>query len=381
MAWKVSSLMSQRFEFVRMASAEGTNIRHLCRQFRVSPTTAYKWMARFRGEGDAGLADHSRRPHRSPARTVQDVEQLVLDLRAAHPSWGGRKLHRRLLDLGHAAVPSPSTITDLLRRHGLISPAASAQRRPFVRFEHPAPNDLWQMDFKGEFATGQGLCYPLTVLDDHSRFSLGLRACPSVRTASTQVELEAIFRRYGLPVRMTRDNGAPWGIVSGHRTHYTHLTVWLLRLGIRVSHSRPHHPQTQGKDERFHRSLGEELTNGGAFPTHADVQRAFDRWREVYNCQRPHEALAMAVPATRYAPSWRAYPEQLPRIEYPSTDEVRKVQSRGQIKYRNRRYFVGNAFEGLPVGLRPTTQDGVLEVYFCHQRVASLDLRAVASEV
>jgi transposase InsO family protein len=379
MPWKVSSPMSQRLEFVTLASAEGANLRRLCRHFSVSPTTAYKWIARFSRQGAAGLSDHARRPHHSPTRTRAHLEQLVLDLRARHPAWGGRKLRRRLLDLGHAQVPSASTITDVLRRHGLIDPAASARHTPVRRFEHAAPNDLWQMDFKGEFATGQGLCYPLTVLDDHSRFSLGLRACPSVRTASTRTELEAIFRRYGLPVRMTMDNGAPWGIVSGERTHYTRLTVWLLRLGIRVSHSRPHHPQTQGKDERFHRTLGEEVLKRQAFGTRAQCQRAFDAWREVYNCQRPHEALGLGVPAARYVPSWRAFPESLPAIVYPSSDQVRKVQSRGQIKYHTRRYFIGNAFEGLPVGLRPTTQDGVLEVYFCQQRVACLDLRAVGS--
>jgi transposase InsO family protein len=373
--------MSQRLEFVRLASADGANIRRLCRQFGVSPTAAYKWIDRFAREGEAGLADRTRRPLTSPARTPDDVEQIVLDLRARHPSWGGRKVHRRLRDLGYRTVPSPSAVTDILHRAGLISPHASATHTPFVRFEQPSPNDLWQMDFKGEFRTGQGLCYPLTVLDDHSRFSLGLQACPNVRTEPTKAALTAVFGRYGLPLRMTMDNGAPWGIVSGQTTHFTALTVWLIRLGIRVSHSRPHHPQTQGKDERFHRSLGEEVIAGRAFSTLADCQRAFDRWRDVYNCQRPHEALGLAVPASRYEPSWRAYPQRLPEITYPATDQVRLVQSRGQIKYHCRPYFVGNAFAGLHVGLRPTARDGVLEVYFCHQRIASLDLTAVASEV
>lgn len=375
MPWKEKTVMSQRLEFVRMAAAPGANVRRLCRHFGISPTTAYKWIDRFRHHGVAGLADHSRRPLRSPARTEPRVERMVLDLRAQHPAWGGRKLHRRLKDLGQAEVPSPSTITDILHRHGLISAQASSKRGPFTRFEHAAPNDLWQMDFKGEFPTNQGLCYPLTVLDDHSRFSLGLRACENLRMSPTQAQLEGIFRCYGVPVAMTMDNGTPWGMYRHGRCHITALTMWLMRLGIRISHSRPYHPQTQGKDERFHRSLDEELLSRRSFRNLSECQRAFDEWREVYNGQRPHEALGLEVPASRYEPSWQAYPETLPEIVYPRTDQVRIVQKRGQIKHRQRRHFISNVLTGLPVGLRETDEDGVLAVYFCQQRITFLDLR------
>lgn len=371
--------MSLRHEFVLLAQQEGRNIRQLCRRYGISPTTAYKWLHRFAAAGPAGLQERSRRPHHSPRRAPAATETAVLQLRQQHPAWGGRKLRARLQVLGQPAVPSASTITAILARHQLIDPAASEQHRAFRRFEHAQPNELWQMDFKGEFALRQQQCYPLTVLDDHSRFALGLVACANQQRATTQAALTQVFRRYGLPQRITMDNGAPWGSYHGQHERYTEFVLWLLRLGIRVSHSRPHHPQTQGKDERFHRTLKLELLGQQQWHTLAQCQQQFDRWRDCYNCERPHEALALAVPATRYVPSPRSFPEQLPPIEYAPGDLVRKVGYRGQIKHQQQRYFLGTAFRGLPVALRPTTVDGRWDVYFCQQRIAVLDRNALPS--
>ena len=194
-----------------------------------------------------------------------------LAVRAEHPAWGGRKIRRRLQDLKHPAVPSASTITAILHRQGRIAAAASAGHKPFERFERAAPNELWQMDYKGHFATRAGRCHPLTVVDDHSRYAVGLRACGDERGGTVQAELSAIFRRYGLPERMLMDNGSPWGSDALHR--HTWLTVWLLELGIAVSHGRPYHPQTQGKDERFHRTLTAEVIGRRAFADLAECQR------------------------------------------------------------------------------------------------------------
>ena len=180
MPWKEMSVMSQRREFVELAQAEGTNKRGLCRRFGISPTTGYKWLGRFREGSEAGLVELPRRPHYSPARTPSQVEQAVLSARAAHPAWGARKLRRWLLDrrdVFEADMPAPSTITAILRRHGRIDPDEGPKHRSWQRFEHQAPNDLWQMDFKGHFPLTRGRCHPLTVLDDHSRFALGLQAC------------------------------------------------------------------------------------------------------------------------------------------------------------------------------------------------------------
>src|SRR5579863_5196204 len=168
--------MDRRREFVMLFEQEGANRRELCRRFGVSPSTGYELARRYRAAGEAGLADRSRRPHRSPARTAAAMETAVLDLREEHPSWGGRKLRHRLEVLGHAGVPSASTVTAILHRHGKIEPAESAKRQAHERFERAAPNELWQMDYKGHFALSHGRCHPLTVLDDHSRYALGVRA-------------------------------------------------------------------------------------------------------------------------------------------------------------------------------------------------------------
>lgn len=231
MPWKEVSIMSQRLEFVQMASGQQTNIRQLCRHFNISAPTAYKWLHRFKASGrPESLLDQSRRPHHSPRRTAKEIEQVVVELRLAHPAWGARKLHARLLALGHSAIPRPSTITSILARHQLIAPADSAKRRSFCRFEHPQPNDLWQMDFKGDFALERGRCFPLTVLDDHSRFAVGLAACSGTSLLPTQNALRDVFRHYGLPTRITMENGSPWGCSLKPGAH-TVFTVWLLRLG------------------------------------------------------------------------------------------------------------------------------------------------------
>jgi transposase InsO family protein len=372
MPWRVSSTMSERHQFVLLAQQPEANRRELCRRFGISSATAYKWLRRFESDGVAGLADRSRRPHNSPRKTTATMEEVVLAARRQYPAWGGRKLNQRLLDLGQQQVPSPSTITAILQRHQMIDPLESGKHRAFIRFEHEAPNDLWQMDFKGDFRVGSGRCFPLTILDDHSRFNLVLHACPKISTAITQSLLMDVFRRYGLPLRFTCDNGPPWGAAN---SQYTRLGVWLLRLGIAVSHSRPHHPQTQGKDERFHRTLTLEVLRY-LEPDSLDIcQQHFDRWREVYNTERPHEALGMKVPATRYQPSPRPYPEQLPAIEYAATDLVRKVRGYGHIKYKGKEHHIGSAFAGLPVALRFTSTDGVLDVYFCQHRLQQIKLR------
>ena len=371
MPWKERTAMSLREEFVQLASATEGNVAMLCRRFGISRKTGYKWLQRF-GLGKP-LDDRSRRPARSPTQTPPELAQQVEQIRRTHAAWGGRKIHARLKALEAAQVPAPSTITDILRRQGLIDPKEAARHAPFVRFEHAHPNDLWQMDFKGHFPMVQGgWCFPLTILDDHSRFSLGLRACLNQQAPTVQAQLIDVFRRYGLPCRILADNGAPWGHAGPHR--HTGLSVWLIRLGIAVWHGRPRHPQTQGKDERFHRTLNVELLTGRSFRDLPHAQEDFDAWRDVYNLERPHEALGMKVPANRYQPSARPYPETLGPIEYEPGDVVRKVNRDGYLHYRSRVFKLSAAFTGFPVALRPTVQDGLLDVYFCHQRIDQISL-------
>lgn len=373
MPWKDRGVVDLRMEFVQLAMAEGANVSLLCRRFGISPKTAYKWLRRFEALGPPGLVDRSRRPRSSPARTPPDLERGVLAVRDEHPAWGGRKIRARLRMTGTARPPAASTITEILRRNGRIDPAASVERKKWRFFEHERPNDLWQMDFKGRFDTARGECHTLTVLDDHSRYSLVVAACADERTATVTHRLTAAFRLYGLPWRMLMDNGSPWGHDAQHTL--TPLTVWLIRLGIGVTHSRPYHPQTQGKEERFHRTLKAEVISRRSFSDIDHCQRAFDEWRPVYNFQRPHESLGMDVPASRYEASRRSFPEQLPPIEYSPGDEIRKVQAGGWISYRGRQWKVPKALRGQPVAFRHTAEDGLLHLYFCTHRLAQIDLR------
>jgi putative transposase len=255
MPWREVSKMDERREFVRLAVQEGANRRDLCRRFGIHPDTGYKWLDRWT-RGDEELRDHSRRPHLSPTRSGAAIEARVLSERDAHPAWGARKIARRLQDQG-IKPPALSTVHAILQRHGRIVPPPGAERAT-QRFEKPAPNVLWQMDFKGWVRLADGrACHPLTVVDDHSRYVPCLKACADEQGNTVQNHLQTTFQRYGLPDALFVDNGGPWGDSSGAR--WTRLAVWLLKLGVEVWHSRPYHPQSRGKNERFHRTLKDEV--------------------------------------------------------------------------------------------------------------------------
>ena len=376
MPWREVSIVSERLEFVNLArqiqSGSATiSMRELCERFQISRKTAYKWLQRSMSGLPADLQDRSRRPHRMPRQSSPQTEAAILEVRDKHPAWGGRKIRAILMRRG-SGVPSASTITRVLERHGKLDPEQSPKHSAWQRFEYQQPNDLWQMDFKGDFETSRGRCYPLTALDDHSRYSLVLQACGDQRTGTVQEALTTAFRKYGLPLRILTDNGSPWG--CDPERPWTVLAAWLIRLGIKIAHGRPYHPQTQGKEERFHRTLQAEVLRR-PMQDRDECQRCFDRWREVYNHERPHQALSMDVPASRYQPSARAYPETLPPIEYAPDQIVKQVYPDGRISIEGKTIRVGRAFAGLLVSLRPTKTDGVIDVYFCHQHVYTIDLR------
>jgi len=375
MPWNEVTVMSERKRFVQLAGEPKANISALCREFNISRPTGYLWLKRHKEEGEQGLKNHSSRPHNSPNRTSEELEDLILEIRLEYPMWGSVKIASQLRELGVIDLPSKTTINEVLKRHGRICPQESEKHKAYQRFEHEEPNDLWQMDFKGHIRMGNGIrCHPLTLLDDHSRFNLIIRACANEQSGTVKSSLIDVFRDYGLPERMTMDNGAPWGY-SGAQLH-THLTAWLIRLGIRVYHSRPCHPQTQGKLERFHRTFKSELLSLYEFDDLEHAQSGFDYWRDVYNYERPHGAIDLAVPSERYQPSESVYNEDaLSAIEYDSDMEVRKVQVDGLINYKGKVYRVGSAFHGEPVGLKPTEEEDMMAVYYCHQKVLLLDLK------
>ena len=374
MPWQEVSVMDQRREFVSLAMQEGVNRRELCRRFGISPDVGYKWLRRAL-VGDGTLTDRSRRPHHSPNHCDAAAEAAVLAVRQAHPAWGARKIGR-YLENGGLMPPARSTVHEILRRHGLVRHPEHGHQGPYRRFEKQAPNQLWQMDFKGEMPLGKGgLCHPLTVIDDHSRYALCLGACANQQSQTVQAQLTATFRRYGLPEAFFVDNGSPWGDASGAR--WTRLGVWLLKLGVDVWHSRPYHPQSRGKNERFHRTLKAEVFNMRHFGDLVELQHAFDHWRTVYNLERPHEALDLGVPASRYRPSSRAMPERPPDVAYDSAEIVRSVSTtKAYVSFKGRMWKVPQAFCGERLAIRPLTADGRFGIFFGSRQVASIDLTA-----
>ena len=382
MVWMESSTVSLRQEFVSLACQGDANVRELCRRFGISPKTGYKWLSRFKDAGGdaASLEDRSRRPRTSPRLSTSHVQLAAVQVRHLHPTWGARKIAWHLQELQQIQV-APSTITHILRRHGLLDAAAISAAQHWQHFEHASPNELWQIDFKGHFKTLSGTCHALTLLDDHSRFNLLIKAIARTDIGQVQPQLVDIFRRYGLPVRINADNGPPWGSPSAGGRSLSELAVWLIRLGVRVSFSSPYHPQTNGKLERFHRTLNQDVIAGRHFSDLEDVQHAFDQWRSTYNCKRPHESLGMRKPIERYRPSAVAYPEQTPAIEYPDGDTVAVVGWNGITSFKGRKYRFSSALHRLPVGIRANPQhEGLFDVYFCHQRFAQIDLRTASSD-
>lgn len=369
MPWQERSVESERDAFVEMAAEEGAVIADLCRQFGISRKTGYKWLAR--AATGQPLTDRSRRPHTSPRQIAPDLEAQVLALREQHPAWGGRKLHHRLVAAGVDAVPAPSTITDVLRRAGML--AVPPPQPVLRRFAHPEPNLLWQMDFLGHQPLRQGRVHPWSLLDDHSRCALDLVACPNEQRGTVQAALTDVFRQYGLPQAILCDNGSPWGAAG--LGGITRLEAWLLRLGVEPWQGQPDHPQTQGKVERFHRTVAADVFAPQRPSTLAEAQARFNAFRTNYNQERPHEALAYLVPASASQPSPRPFPEIVPPVVYDAGELVVTVMAHGSISWRGRRRFISRGLVGEPVALRPTDDPAVWSVIYIQHQVAAIDLR------
>lgn len=388
MPWKPEeTTMELRAEFVQLADQPDANISRLCRRYGISRPTGYKWLRRYRKQGLEGLTDHSRRPHRSPNKTPDHIAAIIVKVRQRFPGWGARKLrrwiHNKIADgtfgLAASELPAPSTITRILnRRDMLAAPTAANRQKPYTRFEREAPNQLWQLDFKGEFALADRQpCYPLTVVDDHSRFNVALEACTDQTRPTVQGHLETAFRRYGLPEAILCDNGPPWGAGLGwseRGPYFTGLAAWMMRLGIKVIYARPGQPQTKGKNERFNGTLQAELLDYRQFSGWDDVHQRFRRWRRIYNTERPHQALDMDTPASRYQPSYMDLPADLPPVSYGPGDTLRKVNKEGRISFKGTTYGVGKAFKRQQVALRRTKNNHEWKVYYCHQHIRTIHL-------
>ncbi len=363
----------QRRDFVFLASKPGANRRELIRRFGISAPTAYKWLNRYVAEGLRGLEDRSRRPIGQPGKSSPDVERKIVELRRKYDCWGARKLRRLLENAGETNLPSATTVHNIIRRNGLLS----ERKRPCVAprsFERSSPNELWQMDFKGHFEmAGSKRCHPLTACDDHSRFNLILKACEDERAETVQDCLASCFGKYGLPWAILCDNGSPWGRSGGMASS---LELWLLRLGVEMIHGRPRHPQTQGKEERFHQTLKHELLSKTTLwrdSEHCD--RAFTDFRELYNHVRPHRSLDLDCPADRYRVSERGLPSAVPDCLsfYAEAELVRKVKTKGEIMFRNRTFCIGRAFVGESVAINQLDEQR-WEVFYCWKSLGMIDL-------
>jgi transposase InsO family protein len=343
MPWLETDVRDQRIQFVVAARKPGACMRTVCDAFGIRPKTGYKWLKREAAAGSvAALMDGSRRPHRSPRRTSLAVTAQIKALRATH-GWGGDKLAVLLRPAGVAIAPR--TIDRIIQREGWTrrdaAPAPAVQR-----FERAAPNELWQMDAKGHYPLDAGgCCHPLSILDDHSRYAVGLVGLPALETDGVQRALVACFEQYGVPTAMLMDHGVPWWCAA-NGAGLTRLSVLLLQQGIRLHHGRVRHPQTQGKVERFHRTLAERLRWAGVPTSLAAFTDALAWFRDEYNQVRPHEALAMQPPAARFTASSRAYTAHPPRWEYAAGSDVRRVDAGGMVTIRQRRFFVSEALTG-----------------------------------
>lgn len=372
MPFKEQTMSDIRNQFVREALAQKETKQVLCQRYGISRPTGDKWIKRYLQGED--LQGHSRRPHNIPRQTDIRMEESILALRTEHPALGAKKIRRILQDKG-ASPPASSTINAILKRNGCITLAASQAATPYKRFQRATPNQLWQTDFKGHFPLNDATrCHPLTILDDHSRYCLRLDAHPNEQLPGVWETFERAFRNYGLPDAILCDNGNPWG--TNYLQGYTQFERLLLDLDIQPMHGRPHHPQTQGKTERFNQTLKREFLSTASLMDLPDAQRQFEPFRRFYNEERPHHALGLAVPASRYAPSERPFPERIEPWAYAEGLRVRSVKKTGYVYYRGKRYFLSRAFGNLMVALRPAVKrEGCLEVLYRNWSVAVIDVR------
>lgn len=376
MPWKETHPMCERATFILRHEQSDETMAELCRQFGISRKTGYKWLERYAQEGEAGLHEHSRAPHRHPNRTVPEIEKAIVAIRQ-ETKWGPKKIAVRLANtVLDGDIPSLSTIGDIVKRNGLVVPRKF--RRHCSPSAHPLAhavesNRVWCADFKGWFRTGNGRRVdPLTVSDAYSRYLLACQGmCGKTDTVHVKGIFEALFRAYGMPERIRTDNGSPFA--STGLSGLSRLSVWWMRLGIVPERIRPATPSDNGRHERMHRTLKQDTATPPA-STPKKQQEAFDRFLQYYNLERPHEALGQVVPASLYTASPRPYPARLPAVEYGDDLQTRRVRGAGQIKWRGHDVGVTQALAYETVGLKPI-EDGVWMIYFCTMPIGIFEER------
>jgi transposase InsO family protein len=368
MPWRTESVMDQRVEFVLRARAGEETISELCREYEISRPTGYLWLNRYHEVGSVtGLADHSRRPLHSPQRTTDKIEAAVLAVRDK-TGWGGPKIAKVLEERGLQVAPA--TAQRILKRAGrVVKPKVE---KTTIRFERAECNELAQMDFKGDYTLRWETCYPLSLLDDCSRFLHGLWPLSSTGGEGVKQTLEGHFREQGVPLSILQDHGTPW-FSTTNQHGLTWVSVWLLKQGVVLRYSGVGHPQTQGKVERFHQTLKARTRHRGAPTTMGEWQQWAVEFRHEYNYERPHEALGMKTPGEVYKPvNLRPYQEQPREWEYRG-GVIARLNTQGMLYYRQQRYFVSEALASERV--RVDELDGKLLVTFRHMTVREIEVR------
>ena len=374
MPWKTSSVMEEKLRFVFEYERDEQTMTELCASFEISRETGYVWLRRYRAVGLAGLLELNRAAQRHPNQTGAAMEQAIVELRQAHMRWGARKLKRVLeRDQPGRSWPASSTIGELLRREGLV--VGRKQRRKTAPYSAPLAhaddcNRVWCADFKGWFRSRDGARIdPLTISDAYSRYLLRCQAVAKTDSARTQAIFEAAFREYGVPQAIRTDNGAPFAstAVAG----LSRLAVWWIKLGIVPERIEAGHPEQNGRHERMHRTLKQEVAMPPAENRRAQ-QRQLDRFRQEYNQVRPHEALGMQTPASVYEPSGREYPRRVPEVEYPSSMLVRSVKSHGVFRWKKHDVFLSEVLWGERIGLL-ARDERWFTIYFAQLPLAEFD--------
>lgn len=367
MPWESRTVEDQRKEFAQ-AAMNCSNFSALCREFGITRRTGQKWVERYAAKEP--LTDRSRRPHTSPSRTPEEVEQLILRMRADNPGWGARTIRDVLIKKGYTGIPCDKTVNNILNRYGCISPEESQKRQPFIRFEKEMCNQMWQADFKGEFRMEDGkYCYPLDIIDDHSRYAI--RIAPHLSTANVVIPVfRDAFREFGMPNSILSDNGSQF---AGFKKGYTQFERWLMDLDILPIHGRIRHPQTQGKIERFHRSMKQELLKHTSIVNIDDAQLKLSVWRDKYNNIRPHEALGMKRPAEVYEPSQRAYKEKIDKYEYSGKYRVIKVNSWGYVRFAHHQIYLSETMIDQYLEFRPNPDGDTFVACYRNFKIAEFD--------
>lgn len=346
MPWKDKTVEGLRKEFVE--AAEGCeNFSALCREFGITRATGYKWVERY--EAREELTDRSRRPQTTANKTPEEIELRIVETRRNHPGWGAKKIKYSLEKKG-VKIPCEKTVNNILNRYGCILREESLKHKPFTRFEKEQCNEMWQTDFKGEFKMQDGnYCFPLDIFDDHSRYVIKIK--PSTSTSNLVLPtFRSAFFEFGMPNSILSDNGAQF---AGFRQGYTQFEKWLMNHDVLPIHGRIKHPQTQGKIERFHRTMNQELLKHYTPTDIDDAERVFNKWRDSYNNERPHEALGMRCPSEIYAPSNRIYCDEIEKYEYGGEYHVIKVNSWGYVRFDRFQIYLSETMIDEYIEFRP----------------------------